>query len=76
MNPMSMFKMFMSKNKDPKEILKNYMLQDNSNPMLKNLIEMVENGNTKGVEQFARNLFEEKGKSFDEEFANFMNQIR
>ena len=75
MNPMDMIKMLMSKNKSPKDIINN-MIKGNSNPMITNLIEMAEKGNNQGIEEFARNIFNEKGRNFDEEFANFMKQIR
>lgn len=76
MNPIDMLKVIMNKNKNPKDIIKNVMLKGNSNPMITNLIDMAEKGNNKGVEQFARNIFKEKGKDFDKEFEDFMNQIR
>ena len=52
------------------------MLGKNSNPMISNLIEMAEKGDNQGIENFARNLFKEKGKNFDDEFANFMKQVK
>ena len=76
MNPIDMLKVIMNKNKNPKDIIKNVILKDNYNPMITNLIDMAEKGNNKGVEQFARNIFKEKGKDFDKEFEDFMNQIR
>lgn len=76
MNPIDMLKVIMNKNKNPEDIIKNVILKNNSNPMITNLIDMAEKGNNKGVEQFARNIFKEKGKDFDKEFEDFMNQIR
>ena len=34
----------------------------NGNPVLGNLVQMAEKGDEKGIENFARNLFKEKGK--------------
>lgn len=48
----------------------------NSNPVLGNLAQMAEKGDEKGIENFARNLFKEKGKDFDKEFSDFMNNFR
>ena len=48
---------------------------NNSNPMIKNLIEMAQKGDTQGVENFARNLYKEQGKDFDKEFSIFMNNF-
>ena len=36
----------------------------------------INNGNSKGVEDFARNFLQEQGRSFDNEFANFMNNLK
>lgn len=73
MNPIEMLKQF--KGKNPQEIVMNQMLGNIQNPMLKNVIAMANKGNTKDVEQFARNLLKEQGKDFDSEFANFMKQL-
>lgn len=48
----------------------------NSNQVLGNLAQMAEKGDEKGIENFARNLFKEKGKDFDKEFSDFMNNFR
>lgn len=48
----------------------------NSNPMINYLIQMGQSGNSKGVENFARNVCKEKGIDFDKEFSNFMQQIK
>ena len=48
----------------------------NGNPVLGNLVQMAEKGDEKGIENFARNLFKEKGKDFDKEFSDFMNNVR
>ena len=48
----------------------------NSNPVLGNLAQMAEKGDEKGIENFARNLFKEKGKDFDKEFSDFMNNFK
>ena len=49
-------------------------IANNNNPMLKNLLEMAQQGNSKGIEDFARNLYKEKGRDFDKEFSAFMSQ--
>lgn len=75
MNPMAMIKALMGKGMQPQEMVMD-MLKNNSNPMLGNVLEMAQKGDTKGVENFARNVFKEKGKDFDSEFSNFMNNFR
>ena len=42
---------------------------------MKNLIDMAEKGDNKGVENFARNIMKEKGMDFDKEFNTFMNDM-
>ena len=61
--------------KNPKETVIN-MIKSNNNPMFKSLVEMAEKGDTKGIEEFARNYMKEQGKDFDKEFNNFMNNFR
>ena len=73
-NPMNMLKTMMN-SKSPQQMVMN-MISNNSNPMLSNLMGMANSGNSKGIENFARNLCNQKGISFDEEFANFMKQLK
>lgn len=42
------------------------------NPMAKNVLGMAQKGDTKGIEQFARNLCKEKGLNPDD----VMNQVK
>lgn len=73
-NPMQFMSMLKGI-KNPKEAVIN-MIKENNNPMVKNLVEMAEKGNNKGVEEFARNLFKEQGRDFDKEFNQFMNNFK
>ena len=43
---------------------------------MKNLMDMAEKEDNKGIEKFARNLFKEQGKDFDKEFENFMKNFK
>ena len=70
MNPME----FMKGIKNPKQFVMN-MLKQNQNPMAMQLMQMVKNGNTNQIEQFARNVCKERGMDFDKSFAEFMKQI-
>lgn len=70
MNPME----FMKGIKNPKLFVMN-MLKQNQNPMATQLMQMVNSGNTKQIEQFARNVCKERGMDFDKSFAEFMKQI-
>lgn len=73
-NPMQFMSMLKSI-KNPKEAVIN-MIKSNNNPMLKNIVEMAEKGDTKGVENFARNILKEQGRDFDSEMNNFMKNFK
>lgn len=66
---------FMKTVKNPKQAVIN-MINSNSNPMLKNLVEMAEKGDNKGIEEFARNLYKDQGRDFDKEFSQFTNNFK
>lgn len=73
-NPMQIINMLKGI-KNPKEAVIS-MVKSNNNPMIKNLVEMAEKGNTEGVESFARNLFKEQGRDFDKEFGEFAKNFK
>ena len=74
-NPIEMIKGLMSKGESPQQMITN-MISQNSNPIMQNLMQMAQKGNSKEVEDFARNICKERGIDFDREFSNFMKQIR
>lgn len=61
--------------KNPEQFIMNTMKQ-NSNPMINELMQMAKQGNTKGIETFARNVFQQQGRDFDKEFNDFMNNLK
>ena len=61
--------------KNPKETVFQ-LLKGNNNPIMKNLVEMAEKGDKEGVENFARNLYNQQGKDFDKDFSEFMNNFK
>jgi len=73
MNTVTLLQKFMGQGGTPQQLLEKTALQ---NPMLKNLISMAKQGNTQGVETFARNLFKEQGRDFDKEFTEFRNSFK
>lgn len=76
MNPMQMIQAFMTKGGNPQQLLmKAIGMGSNNNPMINNLVNMAKQGDSKGVEQFARNYFSERGMDFDKEFSSFMNNF-
>lgn len=75
-NPLQLLQTFMTNKGNPQQLLLRAMsMMGNNNPMIENLVNMANSGDTKGVEQFARNILKEKGIDFDKEFPNFMNSI-
>lgn len=73
-NPMQFMNMLKGI-KSPKDAVIN-MIKSNNNPMIKNLVEMAEKGDNQGVENFARNLYAQQGRNFDEEFKDFMSNFK
>lgn len=61
--------------KNPKEAVFK-MLEGNNNPIMKNLVEMAKKGDKEGIENFARNLYNQQGKDFDKDFSEFMNNFK
>ena len=61
----------------PIQMFKNMVLNKQiNNPILKEVITKAQNGDRKGVEEFARNLFKEQGRDFDKEFSQFMKNFK
>ena len=73
MNPMNMIKQYMLQGFTPKGILSKMNV---NNPILNNVINMAKNGDTKGVETFARNICKQKGIDFDTEFNKFKDNLK
>lgn len=64
-NPMELINLLKG-NITPKQLCLN-MIGVNSNPMIKNLVEMAEKGQTEELMNFGRNLYSQKGMDFDKE---------
>lgn len=73
MNPMQMLQNFIMKGLSPQKIVEQMA---GNNPMMANLIKMASSGNKSGVENFARNMFKEKGRDFDKEFSEFRSKFK
>lgn len=76
MNSINSIKKFASNGGNLQELIMRTMMGNNSNPMINRLIEMARTGNSKEIENFARNIMKEKGRDFDKEFSEFMSQIK
>ena len=53
-------------------VLENQM---SDSPVGQNLLTLAKEGNSAAIEQFARNIFEQNGRDFDSEFANFKKTL-
>lgn len=73
-NPMQFINMLKGI-KNPKQVVLN-MTKANNSPVFKNLVQMAENNDLQGVEQFARNILKEQGRNFDEEYSQIMNLFK
>lgn len=71
MNPINIFRMMRG---GPQQFMQQIMSNNQlmSNPMMKNTMQMAQQGNMQGIEQMARNLCKEKGLNADDVF----NQIK
>lgn len=71
-NPMQLIQMMRGGN--PQQFIQRMMgnSQIMSNPIAKNAMQMAQKGDTKGIEQMARNLCKEKGLNAD----NVMKQLK
>ena len=62
---------------NPQQFLQQVMddSQMMQNPMIKNTVQMAQNGDAKGIEQLARNLCKEKGINADDMFNQMKNKF-
>lgn len=51
------------------------LLNQSSNPIQQNLLQLAQNNDTAGIEQVARNLCQQRGINFDEAFNSFKQQL-
>lgn len=73
MNPMQMLQGM----RNPQQFLQQMMGNKSvmNNPLAKNAMQMAQNGDSKGIEQMARNLCKEKGIDADKTFESFKSQL-
>ena len=65
------------KNGNPRMVAEQ-IIQTNypNDPMMQNLLRMGQNGDTKGLEQFATQYFGQQGRSFQNEMQTVLNTIQ
>lgn len=61
---------------NPQQIAMNFIRQNmGNNPMANNLMQMINNGDAKGIESMARNLAKEKGIDVNQALSMIGNQF-
>lgn len=77
MNPLMMIGQMMKNGGNPQQIFQQMMGNNPSmnNPITKNAFEMAQKGDSKGVEELARNLCREKGINPDEAITKVKQQL-
>ena len=73
MNPMQMLQGMRNPQQFLQQMMGNSIVM--KNPMARNAMQMAQKGDSKGIEQMARNLCKEKGIDFDKSFSDFKNQF-
>ena len=73
MNTINIIKQYDIQGLTPQNILSKLNV---NNPILNNVINMAQKGDSKGVETFARNICKQKGLDFDTEFNKFKNNLK
>ena len=73
MNPMQMLQGMRNPQQFLQQMMGNSIVM--KNPIARNAMQMAQKGDSKGIEQMARNLCKEKGIDFDKSFSDFKNQF-
>lgn len=73
-NPIDMLKNLM-KQGSPRQLVEK-MVMNNSNPIMRDLVQKAQSGDTKGIEEFAQNLYKQQGRDFTKEFSQFMDNFK
>lgn len=60
---------------NPRQLVEK-LVMNNTNPMIAQLVQKAQNGDVKGVEEFARNIYKQQGRDFDKEFSDFMSNFK
>ena len=77
MNTNNIFQLIqMLQGANPKQLALNLLTQRSGNPMIQNLIDLAEKGDTATIEQIVRNIAKERGIDYDKEFNSFRRAIK
>lgn len=77
MNPLTMIGQMIKNEGNPQQIFRQMMGNNPAmnNPIMKNAFEMAQKGDSRGVEELARNLCKEKGINPDEAIEKVRQQL-
>lgn len=76
-NNVLQFVSLIKNNPNPQAVVMNELQRRaQSNPVLGNIVTLVQNGDTQGVETIVRNIAKERGIDFDKEFNSFKQMFR
>lgn len=77
MNPLTMIGQMIKNGRNPQQIFRQMMGNNPAmnNPIMKNAFEMAQKGDSRGVEELARNLCKEKGINPDEAIEKVRQQL-
>lgn len=75
LNPLQLLQQI--KNGNPRMVAEQ-IIQSNyaNNPTMQNLLRMGQNGDIRGLEQFATQYFGQQGRDFNTEMQNFLNVVQ
>ena len=75
-NPMQLIQLIKN-GRNPQQLLMEIMNQQgNQNPIFQNAMNLAQNGNVSALQKIARNLAQQRGINFDQEFINFKQSLR
>lgn len=75
MNPMHLLAMMKNGQNPAAMIMQLMQSQMGGTPLGDNLVQLAKKNDTKGIENVARNLCQQRGLDFDKEFASFRQQL-
>lgn len=73
-NPMQMIMSLLQSGKNPQAII-TQMMKNNTNPVIANAFNLMQQGKNDEVEQIARNLCKTRGMDYEKEFNTFKSMI-
>lgn len=72
-NPMQLIQLIKSGNNPQQLLMSIFQQQGNNNPILNNAMNLAQKGDVSALEMIARNIAQQRGLDYDQEFANFKN---